>query len=281
MPNSTAHLKTKSKVIRFPIAEDGTVVGYSDDGTFLNTIAVYWDPSGAVHALPRLHDWAMRATAVNNLGLIVGTAYQPAAAGSVGHAWIFDKATGVLAELPGAIDGSGALPHAINDAGEIVGSVIVNSWHRAVRWSAGTHELTLLPLLQSESRYSEATDINASGTIVGTHGSVPVVWPVGAAPIPLPTGRCTRGLATFDTNAAVAINDAGMVAGTLMGYDGCTGPSKPVPPPPTPQFPPSHAVRWNTAHELEQLGDANSVATALNALGVTVGYDRLGAQRWP
>ncbi|HEY6562824.1 MAG TPA: hypothetical protein VI072_36420 [Polyangiaceae bacterium] len=271
------------------ISNDGTIVGISflPTPTSPGPIAVYWDRTGAVHAIPALGGdptpWMM-AMAINGRGLIAGFSIAPPPPGAQpvmgGRPWIFDKASGVLTELPTLTEPNYSRAHSINDAGEVVGYADAGG----VSWAAGTHEPRALPRPEGAS-YAVPYAINASGAIVGTMYTdtgdyFPVLWPTAdSMPTQLPLGRCTVG-------DAAAINDSGVIVGTLRGADGCSGPSNPS----ADGSLASYAVRWNAAGVLSDLGNPNSRASSINAYGTAVGdEERLGttgvsvvrAMRWP
>ena len=104
------------------------------------------------------------AVAINSNGDIVGTEFQPVGSYGVPILWT----NGERIELPDL--GEGAFANDINDAGVIVGSVIVKGNYRAARWV--NRELELLPVPEFETPdgvvWSLAQSINSAGVITGT-----------------------------------------------------------------------------------------------------------------
>lgn len=256
------------------IADDGTIFGTS------NATIVSWDNARAIHDLGRPNGGGS-ANAANNRGVIVGTTseYVPARGSYVVHAWVRDPATAQfidLPTLPGAYDTE---PFAINDNGDIAGSVAVEDASfqflgvQAVKWAAGTRELQVLPVpagLSCSSRcQSYGRGINSSGTVVGYSENQPVLWPVGGNPVVLPVGTHRGG-------RAYAINDAGTVVGIADDSNF--------------EWVITTAARWNADRKLELLYTPeptqivnglprydNSEALAINNAGVAVGPTSKGA----
>ncbi|MCI0460944.1 MAG: hypothetical protein L0Z62_28695 [Gemmataceae bacterium] len=117
------------------------------------------------------------ARGINNLGQVVGRADESTAAGSF-RAFLWDAATGMqnlgtfgMPTDPSGLN-SGSEANAINDKGQVVGSVYglwggwLYNYIRPFVWDAASGG-TLLP-----NYAAMATDINEAGQIVGTSGTI-------------------------------------------------------------------------------------------------------------
>lgn len=126
-------------------------------------VPVLWPtPTSAPVELPTVNGGY--AVAINSLGEVVGTEFQPSGVYGIPVLW----ANGERIELPDL--GEGGFADDINESGVIVGSVIVKGQYRAARWV--NRELELLPLPEFETEdgviWSLASSINSSGVITGT-----------------------------------------------------------------------------------------------------------------
>jgi probable HAF family extracellular repeat protein len=120
------------------------------------------------------------ATAINNSGVATGFAELTVKESdgwhsySDGFVWAPDGTFAKLEHL--STDPSGTQPRAINDSGTIVGnSLAADHSPHAVTWDASSgaiHDLGTLP----GQRSAQASDVNASGTVVGTSGDDAFVW---------------------------------------------------------------------------------------------------------
>ncbi|MGO9337277.1 MAG: hypothetical protein ACLPY1_07210 [Terracidiphilus sp.] len=115
------------------------------------------------------------ATAVNNLGQIIGSATNSDGI-EISVLWNPDPIRGwKILQLPVTPDYPNAFPSDINDRGEIVGLVAASDWSTAfpalwkpVRGQKDAYNLTqLTSLTGSQQGWAEASGINASGDIVG------------------------------------------------------------------------------------------------------------------
>jgi hypothetical protein len=279
----------------FAINDAGTAVGYAyiyDDLTGAEGArAVRWDASGTPTKLGRLGtdaDWDPddSVRAINAAGTAVGYAAGPAG-GSRAVRW---DASGTVATALGSLgpraDGyTNDQALAINAAGMAVGYAlnfdVVGKGQFAARWDASgaATELGSLGTNSSGLAYAMAGAINAAGTAVGSaekydnsgtpRGSRAVRWDAA--------GTAATELGILGTDAtgltdgvAIAINDAGTAIGEMWKYD-AAGVNKG-----------QRAVRWDpsgtAATELGNLdtradGYTNSIALAINAGGIVIGYD--------
>ncbi|MBN1345420.1 MAG: DUF3466 family protein [Phycisphaerae bacterium] len=151
--------------VAFGINDLGQIVGYAEHagGSSLPMHAFLYD-NGTFTDLGTLGQSSSYATAVNNLGQVVGSSW-------VGDSWhVFLHDDGVMTDL-GGLEGWHYLePHAINDAGQIVGTANDDyfSLFEALFWEDGVMYL-LDDLLPPDSGWDllYASDINESGQIVG------------------------------------------------------------------------------------------------------------------
>ncbi|MCC6909515.1 MAG: hypothetical protein IT430_16375 [Phycisphaerales bacterium] len=160
------------------INELGQIVGTSEYRS-LGEQAVLWPGDGRV---TRLFDsYQSRATAINDLGVIVGSNFGA-----------FRLENGVLTPLAPL-----SSPGDINNRGQIIG----RNYTKAVVWENG--RITSLPSLGGSDW---ANDINDAGQIVGSSGieGFPVIWENGEI----------RQLPHFGIGAwAISINESGDMAG--------------------------------------------------------------------
>lgn len=220
-------------------------------------------------------DAFVRATSVNNTGVVTGSAmlyslltYPPET-----HAFAYHSGTGQMQDL-GTFprrQGEGtmaAFGNAISDGGIVVGEATVELQKpdhgvpaRAFRCQvAGGGPLLDLGTLGGD--WSVAYDVNSSGVIVGTTSTATVHrafrWTETEQMVPLgdPSG--------WFASHATAISDSGIIVGSAVV---------------TSQEPwIEHAAMWNGAQRIDMgtLGGQNSCATDVNNSGVAVGYSWLG-----
>jgi uncharacterized membrane protein len=250
--------------------------------------ALRWDASSSPIELrdlgpPSGHTYA---SAINKAGTIVGTATRGLDYGGAARWDASGTAVTELGRLSG-FDGGAAL--AINDAGIIVGEAVPYGTTdpptaaigmRAVRWDpSGTPtELGHLGSHADGWAYSSATAINNAGTIIGASNKITgsdtdlgrraVRWNAGAR-APTELGNLGTRADGYAYTEAVAINDAGTIAGNSEEYDAAGN------------LVSYHAVRWDAsgsaATELGNLGpppgggSGGSIAWAINDAGTIVG----------
>lgn len=241
------------------IANDGTIVGESDNGVLL------WHPDGSLQVIGKMSDMFMNPlltnpTAINKYGTIVGSANL----NGVLTAWVYEN--GAFHFLPGRA----AVPFDINDAGDIVGQWQTNTDDGGMWWSGPEHTPHELPKASANpSGICAATAINEAGVIAGwctQTGSVPAIWEPGAsAPRLLPGGPHGEAASIKD------INDKGVAVGSVMFFNSQF-----------PQFSTSAAVKWTADGTFVQLDDpaAQSGALSINDAGVIAGNRQSRATRY-
>jgi uncharacterized membrane protein len=241
------------------IANDGTIVGESDNGVLL------WHPDGSLQIIGKMTDMFMnplltQPTAVNKHGTIVGSANL----NGVLIAWVYENSA--FHFLPGRA----AVPFDINDAGDIVGQWQTNTDDGGMLWSGPEHTAKELPKPNADpSAICGAKAINELGVIGGYCvgvAAVPVVWDPGAnAPRVLPAGPHGEAASIGD------INDKGVAVGTVMFLNSQF-----------PQFSTAAAVKWTADGKFVQLDDpaTQSGALRINDAGVIAGNRQFRATRY-
>ena len=157
-----------------------------------------------VHDLGTLGGDFSVARAINEAGQVVGTS---TTSSGEEHVFLWTSQGGMtdLGTLGGA-DVRVPEISEINDAGVIVGTMIVGSGSHGFRWSPGSG-LRDLGVLDANRDFSSARDVNAQGTVSGESSGKPVIWSSGGFATVL--GELQAGLG----GGAQAINSAGHVAG--------------------------------------------------------------------
>ena len=181
---------------------------------------------------------------INNAGQVAGVSWS--AGGLAIQPVVWNGSTPTALSSPASPGFAGA----INNAGQVVGSVRVNGNDQAAVWSG-----TTLALLASPGGGSGAVAINNAGQIAGNIGGASTLWNA-AAPAAAPTAL---GVPTGATSTTVAaINNAGQVVGTA--FSGEIGEIR-------------TAVIWNGTSPtvLGSLGGTSSWALAINDAGLVVG----------
>lgn len=213
--------------------------------------AVMWEADGTPRDIEVDASYVSYAVAVNNGGLVIGSAVDLTSEGTASRAFVYDSHTRDVTYLPG-----GEAARSINDAGDIVGRACLGTVCSAAMWTAGSHQL--VPLAGLGGRQSTAAqDINDAGQIVGEGRGlwtrVSLYWPSASQPpvqIPLPSA---------EYSSIVAINDHGEAVG----------------------YAPARAVLWDAAtNEITWLGPADelrySYALDINEHGIAVGIAATG-----
>ena len=190
------------------VNSSGVIVGSVrvDREGFGASVPVIWPtPTSAPVELPTVEGGY--AVAINSNGDIVGTEFQPVGSYGVPILWTNGERI-VLPDL-----GEGAFANDINEAGVIVGSVIVKGNYRAARWVDRQLELLPLPDFQTEDGvvWSLADSINSSGVITGTirapigTPSVALRWDSEGVSLIESGGLETRGIA-IDNLGGIVVN---------------------------------------------------------------------------
>lgn len=162
-----------------------------------------------------------------------------------------------LGDFPGGYDASSAT--AISSDGRIcgVGTIVSNRVHQ-LYWDSTSGRIDL-GTINNIPGFSYAYGVNSNGTVVGENWAngamLPSIWETGAGIQALPGLSSGGGIAS-----AVAINDAGQIAGSsLTDAD-------------------YHAVRWNTPNSIEDLGvvgtDTSSRSNGIGPDGRVVGFSK-------
>jgi probable HAF family extracellular repeat protein len=225
------------------IHRSGLVVGYGSVGGADR--AFLWD-GDRLHDLGTLAGTGTRATAVSGDGTVVGA--------SSSGAFIWRPGTG-MQPFPGA-DSVDAVLTTINDSGLAGG---FHSHGYASLWRLDGERLTYPGM----ERHQRVRDINDAGVAVGEaftmpQGDLPTRWTQDAGHSLLGPRPTIPGCSLPDSSAvhclsgeAVAINEAGQVAGTLRITVGVEGVATPAP---DYAHLPSRAFRWTPDGGMTLLG---------------------------
>ncbi len=191
-----------------PLSESGHVVAnYRRAGDISSWYGFHWSAATGLTELHRVDGLGtVRPKAVNNAGIVIGSAGRSGANAPMPAAW---SASGGTVELPvELLNRNGvAMASAINDAGLIVGMT--------ANWQAGYwKDLNAAPveIPPDEPRaFSLLFAVNNVGQMVGSRDRKPILWSEseGLKWIPLPDGAIS--------GEAHAVSDSGFVAGQL-GY---------------------------------------------------------------
>jgi probable HAF family extracellular repeat protein len=242
----------------YGINNAGDVVGWATDvSNGYNDRAVFFDGSTLVNlgmmAIP--YGISSEAAAINAAGVIIGDAQN-----GVPHAFQFQAGQyHNLETLPGAIQSQ---PHALNQSGQIVGSVAIMIDQSTVVWHGFRSDGQAMNDLTAQLGgvdYSDAWGINSAGQIVGERRSSD-----GNVHAFLLAGATLSDLGTLGggSSVATAINDAGQIAG--WAYVTGNGSVHPF---------------LYSAGQMTDIGllpDAlNGTASAINSAGVVVGTMRM------
>jgi probable HAF family extracellular repeat protein len=176
----------------------GAIVGWSRNGSG-QVRAVVWR-AGRMIDIGTLGGPTSSATSISNNFAVVGTS--TLTAGGERHAFLWRANQGSMHNL--------GLPHPvrIGDTGAIIGNATTATGESVAAYR-NQHGWVRLPLNGFDG--SSGEDVNDAGTAVGTlffepHGSAPFVYENGVLTV-LPS------VETASETAAVAINDAGLIAG--------------------------------------------------------------------
>ena len=168
-------------------------VDIADDGSILGSVGLWQASAGrmiSMSPLPGATSYGVHA--VNDRGQVVGE--------SGGHAVLWEPPGYAPVDL-GTAGGGFARAHEINDDGTIVGTAYYGTGivSRAVRWSAGDHEVEVLD--GGGNGESSALAIGDDGTIIGESGSRAVLWDAATRerrPLSRPAGSTEATAAAID-----------------------------------------------------------------------------------
>src|SRR5262249_14466394 len=197
----------------------------------------------AVTDLGTLSGTYSHAADVNELGQVVGYA---ATADGFSHAFLWEN--GTMIDL-GTLGGGGTNAQGINDLGQVVGvwylpdnvtrhAFLVNPqggvWFQDSDLDGRNDFMIDLGVLNG-SFYSEATDVNNAGQVVGESDGHAFLWDAanGMTDLGTPLG--------FTESSAAGINETGQVTGTASYYDPLSGSH-------------SSAFLWDAANGMTVLG---------------------------
>lgn len=176
------------------------------DGQWIEE-AVRWD-NGALTALPTLGGRNAWAAAINDAGWIVGASESSDELAVHATLWIADIASDL-----GTLGGSSSQALAINGAGQVVGwSDTADGGQHAflVELDGGGNVVARHDLGELAGGTSYAYGLNSRGDVVGTSDDTAFLWTQGAM---IDLNTRIDPLSGWTLNEAVAINDAGQVAG--------------------------------------------------------------------
>lgn len=197
---------------------------------------------------PGVAPFNMIATAINEAGVVVGSA-QFSSPTFTTRAWIWNAVDGMqLLPLPPGADTAAA--NDINESGVIVGD---DAYEIGPGWIYQNGQFTSIGTLGTDSA-SSAAGINSTGQVCGTSQSTTITSPDHAIRYEAGTGLIDL-TPTFGSRA-VAINEAGQIAGSTLG---------------------NQAFRWTPGVGIEPLGPLSSVypgtfARDINASGQVTGF---------
>jgi uncharacterized membrane protein len=241
------------------VASDGTIAGIcSGADTGPSFAAVFWDPAHAIRRfLPLDYGIQPDMMDINNHGVILGQSYTSAM-----RPWTYDTRTERLLELSTPSEATDIRASAINDRGEVVGTLTVEDrtggGRRSfpIQWSADGQTVFRLPLPPDCG--GGASAINNLGVIVGTTGcwngdKGPTIWSSRDA---LPQMLIVPPAYTPSLTWVTGVSDAGRVigAGQHLGFGDTFV---------------LFGLGWT--EQRQPVVFANTVLEAINASGVTVG----------
>lgn len=244
------------------VASDGTSAGLCSGADFgpTGTAPVFWDPARAVHGFMPVDPGVQpEVMDINDNGVVVGLSYANAVDRRM-FSWAYDTRTETLLELATPSEATYARPSAINDRGEVVGTLFVEnptagrSWF-PIQWSADGQ--TVFRLALPPDCFGTALGINNLGVIVGTtacrNPEQAVIWSSrDALPQALIPPQGYAPVITFATD----VNDAGRVIGLgqRIGWGGTIE---------------TFGFGWTEQRQPVAFG--NAVPEAINESGATVG----------
>jgi probable HAF family extracellular repeat protein len=191
------------------INDDGLVVGYASTAT-AGGHAFVWRNGMMTDLGTLMNGPSAAAAAINDLGQIVGGS--TVALNTPGHATLWDN--GQIIDLTPGSNGSSA--SGINNYRQVVGT-----FSNAVPFLWQNGELTILPPLGGGG--GSASDINDTGTIVGTSNSTETSQLLGPLPRAVLWQKDSQGVFRVtnlgvipgtDESGATAINAAGQIVGS-------------------------------------------------------------------
>lgn len=205
------------------VSRNGVIAGWCEtnspeDAFNVARHAVIWR-NGAINDLGQLGGNDSEAVAVNNFGMVAGSALERS--GQPTRAFRWSESRG-LEGLPALAEGAATAAFDLNDAGSIVGfAESIDSERGAVRHAASwspENQLSVLPFVpfaQARSASAEALALNHQGQIVGLQRNVgkiqiqAVLWEDGMGYALQDLVDNLPGGIRFDS--AVAINDRGEI----------------------------------------------------------------------
>lgn len=146
------------------VNDSGTVIGSTIGAEFLSHGAIW--QNGVATDLGHF-----RPAAINQRGLVVGVEQGP---DSFDHAMILRN--GVLTPLP-ENGGQGSSAFAVNNRGDVVGTLLIDGAEHAVLWPAGRFDAMVV--LDTSTARTFATGVDDDGFIIGADsGAIPTsfVW---------------------------------------------------------------------------------------------------------
>ncbi len=242
----------------------GVIVGGLSKANGGNEVftAFAWKQNAGMHYLAGLSRKGSSASAVNDMGQVVGSSLT---ANGQTHAFLWTREGG--AQDLGTLGGLGSAALAINNSGQVVGySETATGISHAFLWTqdAGMQDLFSLTHKTCAGCESYAEAINDSGVIVGKLGDhegardYAFVWKNGSAKSLGDLG----GVGINGGSDATGINKSGQVVGYASVPDGS-----------------GHAFLWTETGGMQDLGTlpggTDSIANAINGSGQVVGWSNV------
>jgi probable HAF family extracellular repeat protein len=168
--------------VAIAVSDANVVAGNATDESQSNSRAFRWEASTGMVDLGTLGGSTASVSDINAAGVIVGASASLVDGVLMDVGFIWEPASRSMRRLPNLPGAVRSLPAAINDHGVIVGKAVMPTGvTKAVRWAAGTREISTLGLDYSSS----ALDLNNAGAVIGMMRDapasleVPVYWAVG------------------------------------------------------------------------------------------------------